>query len=176
MINKEITGDILEMFENKEFDVIVQGCNCFNIMDVGLAAQIAFHYPKPREVDLNTNLGDVTKMGTYSQVKIGRKGIIINGYTQYYGGSSFEYQALINLLAKLSEDFKDKHIGFPEIGCGANGGDWSIVRKLIDDLTPDLKITVVHYDNGIKTVGKILKNDSETEELGEVKINPVSEA
>lgn len=157
MIVEEFEGNIITMFNKGKFDAIIQGCNCFCLMRASLAVQIAYHFPMAVIVDNLTKHGDISKMGTYTKVKV-KEGYIINAYTQYYPGAHFEYQALIDVLKKINENFKGKHIGFPEIGCGIGGGDWLIVRKIIDENTPDIKVTIVHYDSGDETVGEIKTN------------------
>lgn len=154
MIKEEFEGNIITMFQKGKFDAICQGNNCFCLMGAGLAVQIAYHFPMASIADNLTKHGDLSKMGTYTKAKV-KNGYIINAYTQYYPGAYFEYLALINVLKKINKDFKGKHIGFPEIGCGIGGGDWSIVRKLIDENTPDIKVTIVHYDEGIETVSEV---------------------
>ena len=41
-----IKGDLIKLAQAGEFDVIVQGCNCFNTMGSGLAKQIKAEIPE----------------------------------------------------------------------------------------------------------------------------------
>jgi O-acetyl-ADP-ribose deacetylase (regulator of RNase III) len=46
----------------------------------------------------------------------------------------------------MNHYFKGKHIGLPQIGCGLAGGDWDIVRNLIQEIMIDCDVTVVIYN------------------------------
>lgn len=180
MIIKEIDGNILEEFEKEHVDIIIQGCNCFHIMGAGLAGQLAWRYPLVYEKDKETPCGDMSKLGTYSTVKINPHQFIINAYTQFKPGANFEYLALIEILQTLNSTFAGTGyiFGFPEIGCGIGGGDWEYVKTIINEHTPDLKILVVHYDNGVKTVGTTKENiyDSGNEKMGSKQTNLFSKS
>lgn len=159
MIKEEYEGNLLDMFHEGKFDAILHGTNCFHAMGAGIARQIAYNYPIAKAIDRLTPYGDIDKLGTYSVAKVVGKGIIINGYTQFLPGANFELLALKEILLSMNKQFKGKNIGVPEIGCGIGGNNWSLVREVIEKYSLDYKITVVHYDSGIKTVGAI-KTDS----------------
>ena len=42
---KIVKGDLLQMGKDGTFDIILHGCNCFNTMGAGIAAQIATKFP-----------------------------------------------------------------------------------------------------------------------------------
>jgi O-acetyl-ADP-ribose deacetylase (regulator of RNase III) len=158
MIIKEITGDLLQEFEKGNVDIIVHGCNCFHIMGAGIAGQIRWKYPIAYEMDKRTPCGDMDKLGYRSVARIGDRNsnkYIINAYTQFEPGAKFEYKAFIEVLKHLNESFKGTNyvFGFPEIGCGIGGAKWGYVKTLFNKYAPDLKIMIVHYDHGEKTVG-----------------------
>jgi len=48
---KIIKGDIITLAEEGNFDIIVQGCNCFHTQASGLAGQLVKKYPQVLEVD-----------------------------------------------------------------------------------------------------------------------------
>lgn len=78
---------------------------------------------------------------------------VVNAYTQYKYGRNhsdgdpmpLDYDALRLCLKKINHIFKDKHIGLPQIGCGLAGGDWTVVKKMIQNMLYDCKVTVVIY-------------------------------
>lgn len=160
MIIKEISGDLLDEFKKGNVDVLVHGANCFHIMGAGIAGQLAWTYPKVVKADKKTACGDISKLGTLSKTRIHLKKnvpqFVVNMYTQYQPGANFEYLALIEGLKALNKAFGDVGyiIGFPQIGCGIGGGHWEYVKNIINEYTPDLKILIVYYDNGEKTVGQ----------------------
>ena len=54
------------MGKNNEVDIILHGCNCFNTMGAGIAAQIASNFPDAKLADDETLRGDAGKLGTYT--------------------------------------------------------------------------------------------------------------
>ena len=151
-----IQGDLLELAEAGEFDIIVQGCNCFNTMGSGLAKQIKDRYPLAYEVDCETELGDYNKLGNYtvSWVSDGEHRFhIINAYTQYdfsRGTDVFNYIAFSLILQKLEHAYPGKRYGFPRIGSGLAGGDADTIAGMIDTFRFDIEqaggtVTIVDY-------------------------------
>lgn len=133
-----IKGDLLALAEQGNFDIIVQGCNCFTTMGAGIARQIRESYPGAYNVDAETVNGDTTKLGTYTHYDTG-KFIIINAYTQYLYNRRgechdvFEYEHFDTILNKLAEQWPNSRFGFPKIGCGLAGGDESRILSMIDN-------------------------------------------
>jgi O-acetyl-ADP-ribose deacetylase (regulator of RNase III) len=76
-----IQGDLIKSARAGAFDIIVHGCNCFNIMGGGIAKTIKNEFPQAYDVDCETIAGDKEKIGTYTQCTIGDL-TIINAYTQ----------------------------------------------------------------------------------------------
>lgn len=154
---KEIQGDLLGLAQNGHFDVIVHGCNCFNTMGAGIAAGIKKLFPDAYHQDQYTERGDRDKLGTYT------KGVhwlenekryltIVNAYTQYFYGRTIDdkppvdYDAIERALVAVNNEFKYQHVGIPEIGCGLAGGEWHIVRDIIERTLTDVEVTIVHYN------------------------------
>ena len=102
--------------------------------------------------DCKTIKGDKNKLGSYTfcKYKINNKELfIVNGYTQYkYWGdeSNVDYDAVRSLFHKIRSDFADKKIGFPMIGAGLAGGDWKIIKKIIEEELEDMDYTLVEYN------------------------------
>lgn len=158
-INKIVQGDLVEMALKGEFDVIVHGCNCFGVMGAGIAPVIAKAFggneDLVRKVDLDfpIKLGSKVRLGHYSYLQT--KGLlIINAYTQHSTGGrrvgkpDISYDAIRDVFTRLNIDLESHRplrIGIPMIGAGLAGGDWSIIKKLINDSAPDLNITLVEY-------------------------------
>jgi O-acetyl-ADP-ribose deacetylase (regulator of RNase III) len=132
---KYTEGNLLDMAEKGDFDVIVQGCNCFNTMGGGIARQIRDRYPEVANVDNKTVRGDYNKLGNWtSETVIRNNGLVvfevINAYTQYSmsrGDDVFEYAAFNLILQKLFYRYHNKRIGFPYIGMGLAGGDSDVI-------------------------------------------------
>lgn len=155
---KEINGDLLTLAFNGEFDVIIHGCNCFNIMSGGIAKQVRERIPEACEADLNFGeRGDKKKLGGYSSVLVKRGDnffTVINAYTQHdikrkSGEVVVDYKAIRQAFKKINEDFPDDDIrfGYPAIGSGLAGGDWEKIRVIIEEELKDRNHTFVRYSS-----------------------------
>jgi len=153
---KEIKGDLISLAKEGEFDIIVQGCNCFCTMGKGLAPQIKETFPGAWKADLATIKGDMKKLGNYSysyeKVKDGKLLVVINAYTQYRYNKKGEknlhldYDALTIVLKKINSVFAGKSIGVPLIGAGLAGGNWARIRITIIEQLKDMDVTIVYYE------------------------------
>jgi O-acetyl-ADP-ribose deacetylase (regulator of RNase III) len=150
---KTARGDLLKMGRDNEFDIIIHGCNCFNTMGGGIAAQIAQQFPDARLADDETLRGDPGKLGTYTIGMSGRL-VILNCYTQYSmsrdGQDVFEYLAFDRVLTKISQRFGQWRIGLPLIGMGLAGGDPDRIVPMIEAFaqrvaTQGGTVTLVEY-------------------------------
>lgn len=61
---KEITGDLIELAKNGEFDVITHGCNCFCVMGNGIAPQMAKTFACNKFYKEKETPGNINKLGT----------------------------------------------------------------------------------------------------------------
>jgi O-acetyl-ADP-ribose deacetylase (regulator of RNase III) len=144
---REIDGNLLDYFDNKEFDMIAHQANCFHTFGSGIAREIKERYPEAYQADLSTPKNDIMKLGTYSHCTL-PQGLILNIYGQYEMSSKFiatNYDALGVAFYKINHLFSGMHIGLPLIGCGIAGGEWRYVRYLIEARFKDMKVTIVHF-------------------------------
>ena len=145
---KTVIGNVLDLAEAGEFDLVLHGCNCFNRMGAGIALQIAKRYPQVLETDKKTRKGDPSKLGTNALVPVlSGRFKIVNMYTQYnYGsGEHLNYEALetcLNLLA-LQYHRQPVRIGYPLVGGGLAGGDPERIKKLFDYCLEHMDHTLV---------------------------------
>lgn len=147
---KEIDGNLIELFKEGEFDIIIHQCNCFNTMGAGIAAVIAQEYPEVEAADQATKVGDINKLGSSISVET-KDGIIVNLYTQYSTGMRFglptSYLALREGLRSLAKQYKGKRIGTYQLGCNLGGADWATVRNiLVNTLCHENDVTIVTYN------------------------------
>ena len=156
-----IKGDLLAMAEAGKFDVIVQGCNCFNTMGSGIARSIREKWPQAYEADCTTLSGDKEKLGTFTMAvaRVADNKIlgILNAYTQFgfnkpgESNDVFEYEAFQKFLNTIADALvlgdQAISVGFPLIGCGLAGGDKTRILAMIEEFSQ--KITTV---NGTVTV------------------------
>lgn len=131
-------GNLLDMAERGDFDVVIQGCNCFNTMGGGIAKEIRERYPQAAQVDGYTERGDYTKLGTWTTAAVVNPEtafIIVNAYTQFdmsTGEDVFEYTAFELILQKVVRLYGNYSIGLPYIGMGLAGGDKERIIPMIE--------------------------------------------
>lgn len=131
-------GDLLALAEAGEFDMVIQGCNCWNTMGGGIARQIASQWPEAVIADNSTTRGFKGKLGSTSQATITRFNkafTVVNAYTQFNmssGEDVFEYVAFSTILKNLAEMYVGKSWGLPEIGMGLARGDPEIIIPMIE--------------------------------------------
>ncbi len=148
---KHVKGDLIKLALDGRFDVIIHGCNCFCAMGAGIARQIRQVFPKAYEADRETKSGDVYKLGKYSWALVNIKEaplVVVNGYTQFHHsgqGVLADYKAVEELFTRLKIDFPGKRFGYPKIGAGLAGGDWEVIRKIIDRALTGEDHTLVEY-------------------------------
>jgi O-acetyl-ADP-ribose deacetylase (regulator of RNase III) len=151
---KTVKGDLLALAKEGKFDIIVQGCNCQNVMGAGIARQIRDEFPDAWLADQQTLKGDKNKLGHYS-IGMGGRLVIINAYTQYNtaskaGEDMFDYHACYEVLQKLSDRFGKWRIGLPLIGMGLAGGDPIRIMTMLEDFAARMEAqggsaTLVEY-------------------------------
>lgn len=159
---KTIKGNLLTLASEGNFDIIVQGCNCFNTFGSGLAKDVKEQYPNAYEADCATRKGDYNKLGNYSfsfeKTKDNKEFIIINAYTQYdfnkFGSEpvdKFEYESFELILKKLLHNYGDLRIGLPALGMGLAGGNKQIITTMMKDFAIKVaeaggEVTLVLFD------------------------------
>ena len=148
---KHEKGNLLDLAEQGEFDIVVQGCNCFNTMGGGIAREIRERYPDVAAVDTKTKKGDYNKLGNWSEhMAIARHRepqsyfTIINAYTQYdmsTGEDVFEYDAFRLILQKLAHTYPKGNFGFPYIGMGLARGDSEAILSMLENFAKTISKT-----------------------------------
>ena len=151
---EEVYGDLIEMANDGKFDVIAHGCNCWCTMGAGIALQIRTRWPNVTKYSLESDdfKGWINKLGQIEyeshMTDADKWLVIVNAYTQFqYGraGVHTDYEALALCLRKINVEFKDAKIGLPKIGAGLAGGDWVVIKQIIQRELKDCNVTVVKY-------------------------------
>lgn len=147
---KERVGDLLELAQAGEFDVIVHGCNCFHTFGAGIARAIKQRWPATHHADVTQTIyGDRKKLGTIIPVSVSDSLTVINAYTQYgfQRGAlpNVDYAAVRSCFREIANAFGRKGLAFgiPKIGAGLAGGDWDIISKMIAEEMKIENVTVV---------------------------------
>lgn len=150
---------LFEEFRKKTFNILAHQANIHCKMGSGIAAVIRKDFYEAVMADDNTVKDSYTKMGTYSSTQ--RNGnpdqMIVNLYAQDFAWKSeknTKYDGLYDSLYLLRNDIiskklklkthaKNPSIGLPyRIGSGLGGGDWNIVRSIIESLFESSEISV----------------------------------
>jgi O-acetyl-ADP-ribose deacetylase (regulator of RNase III) len=146
-----VKGDLIALALAGQFDVIVHGANCQCTMGAGIAKAIRAAFPEAYEADLGTANGDPAKLGTVSHAAVKRSGhviTVVNAYTQlhYRGrGVKVDYDAIRAAFRSIRLLFRGCRIGYPRIGAGLGGGDWSRISKIIEDELAGEDHTLVEF-------------------------------
>lgn len=159
-------------------NTIAHSCNTRMIMGGGIAKQIKNRYPQSYQADVNyiSNEYDdngqyIDPLGNFSKAEVNSKflpdgkGYIYNMYTQAsIGGDSRQvnyekfWEALNNTEKDLYKMNIEKHeydpsappvLGLPYgISCGLAGGNWGIIKAIIEDIFLDSPIQcyIVKFD------------------------------
>jgi len=153
---------------------IAHSCNCQNVMGGGIAKQIKDRFPQAYEADTefhnkeyNDGGGWKGAIGQYSKAVFktmflpNSTGTIYNLYTQSgYSTSKREvnYEYFWRAMKAMQEDllFNQHELGVPQviglpygISCGLAGGNWKIIKAIIEDIFLDslIECYIVKYDD-----------------------------
>ena len=75
--------------------------------------------------------------------------IVVNGYTQFDwkgSGRKADYNAIRKVFKEIKNNFSGLRIGYPAIGAGLAGGDWTIIAQIIRAELEGEDHTFVEYD------------------------------
>lgn len=152
-----IEGDLLDT----PFQIIAHQVNCLGVMGAGLAKNLRYKYS-----ELYTVYNECCKLNDYDIDLLGNSllydapdgKIIVNLFAQYnYGRDKryTDYDALeravkdaINTIRgdNMKEDGIQFCIAIPYgLGCGLAGGDWEIVKKILEDIEKEENVLFIAY-------------------------------
>jgi O-acetyl-ADP-ribose deacetylase (regulator of RNase III) len=60
----------------------------------------------------------------------------LNAYTQFHwrgAGVKADYEAIREVMKSVKSRFPGKRIAYPKIGAGLAGGDWDIIRSILNE-------------------------------------------
>jgi len=139
---KTIKGNLLDLFDAGEFDIIIHGCNLQQDMSGGIAYQIAQRYPQAAEND--RLYGTAAVLGGFTMALVGEDQLIFNLYTQVYPGRDARLFAVMKGFRWAKKFIEGKRVGIPMIGAGIGGLEWSDVELVLDRMGLD-NVTVVEF-------------------------------
>lgn len=165
-----IDGNLITFAKEGMFDVIAHGCNCHSQMGAGIAPQMAKAFGCDN-FEMERWGSTIEKLGCidYQIMVLGENAVwnsedyknnrnepeltVVNAYTQFNYGRNhsdgdarpIDYEALTLCMRKMNKVFAGAHIGLPMIGAGLAGGNWNLIKNIIQKELQDCKVTIVKY-------------------------------
>ncbi len=143
----ERSGDAVAAFFDKGYDVFMHNYNCHCVMEAGVAKQVRRKIPELYHADQATRfMKPEKKLGSYTTYSFGdltdEFPIAINLYGQLrygIGKRHLTYAALTCSLLNACGFILDGvdtqrtiRVCLPQIGSGLAGGDWEIVKEILE--------------------------------------------
>ena len=148
MIVNTIKGNMVKMIEDDMNDNVesyyAHGCNCYTRQGSGIAGQLR-KFPQIYAADISNELEPTEKLGNYTSALVGDTVTVFNLYTQLSPGPDVRYEAIRKAFRKINK-MNIKKLIIPKIGAGIAGGDWRVIREIINNETPNTDIIVVEWD------------------------------
>lgn len=146
-----VQGDLLA----SDCTHILHQANTHCTMGAGIARLIANMYPEAQDADNRTVMGDPKKLGTFSRALCHNGLTIYNVYGQHRFNKNMRqtnYEAIYKGLEAVKEDIQlipnrtGLKLGIPYmLSSGLAGGDWKIIRVMIDSIFGDVDYKVEIY-------------------------------
>lgn len=137
-------GDLFQAPEN----ILAHGCNCAGGFGSGIAGQIAIKYPMARFEYMKKYENEGWVLGDVQFSPQSDKKIIANCATQQKffprNVCHADYDAIRKALTEVKNVAKaaGSSIAMPKIGAGLAGGDWNIIKNILDEVFDDYDVTV----------------------------------
>ncbi len=148
---KTSSGDLIQLAESGQFDLIAHGCNCFCTMGAGIARAVKEVFPAAFKSDEATQRGERAKLGTcsFAEMALGTSSlIVVNAYTQFDWrgpGPKVDYAAVRSCMGWIKQHYPRKRSGLPKIGAGLADGDWPTIAAIIEDELSGEDVTLVEF-------------------------------
>lgn len=170
-------GDLLQEVEQGRYDAILHCCNCFNTLARGTARGIAQSigelWPLARSLDSETLVGDISKLGTFTQGVLPNGTMLFNVYGQYgYGRGGpraddvlagiyrtwseqlwfdanachVHYDSVRKAFKLINDTYPSMCIGMPAFGAGLAYGDLDIIRQIVKETLTDHDVHLVLFN------------------------------
>lgn len=144
-------GDLLD----SDCTVIMHQANCFKTMGAGIAKSIAEKYPEAYLADKSFPLSPAQRLGRFSYAKAKDGKTVVNLYGQYGCGKGIQtnYDKLESAIhqfftkARKDSSVNLEKVGVPyKMGCGLAGGDWAIVKSILNRQSELHKVIIYIYE------------------------------
>jgi hypothetical protein len=148
IVNEDILSGLGVLRTSDKKVVVLHCCNCHHKMGAGIAKYLRSVHPEVYKADVQqTKLSDRGKLGTYSTAIIEPSFHILNCYGQYnyarhHGEINVDYDAIRSCLRRVAMSYNNWEMRMPKLGCDRAGGDWNIVKRIIEEELPQQQITI----------------------------------
>jgi hypothetical protein len=147
VINEPLIGHV------NEYDAVIVGTNCYQVMRNGFQNEVAENYPYVREVNYGTKYGDINKLGEIIECKKeGCQTFILAFLTFGYNfkGSNmdfFDYDALVKCIKLINILYSGKRLATTMVGCTEYDGnaDKNKVLRILNEYVTDFDLTIYDY-------------------------------
>ncbi len=143
-----VKGDLF----SSDADIIAHGVNCRGAFGSGIAGIVAKLYPRARRLYIHKYKAKGWKLGDVQFVAQNDGKCIANCATQldfgYMKVCNANYPAIRACMESVKDFAKGKKatIALPKIGAGLAGGDWSIIKVILEEVFSDYDATVYYLD------------------------------
>ena len=132
---------------------MIHGCNCQGIMGSGIAKEVKERFPEAYRLYREYYEDNALLLGDIIDYWITEDLVLVNCMAQEFYGSDkrhLDYEALVKCIEEINEMALDEDIprvlNFPKIGCGLAGGNWEIVKKIIEESAPDMDLVYWEFE------------------------------
>jgi O-acetyl-ADP-ribose deacetylase (regulator of RNase III) len=141
-------GNLMQFTEN----AFGHGCNCQKRMASGVAAAVRQNYFEMVQADLDNDLTPEQRLGTYQGVRLSNGKVGFNIYSQFMYGRDrrhVDYDALETGVRAVCHELNQhgqRTLALPKIGCGLAGGDWLVVKEILEKISNETGIDITIYE------------------------------
>ena len=142
-----------DLFSTEGVRAYGHGCNCAGAMGAGVAIEFKRRYPRMFEeyaarcADGRFGLGDVFMWTEGDET-------VFNLGTQEHWRKKAQLPALAQALRKMVELAANgaiDRVGLPRIGAGLGGLDWMRVKRVLEEVGKETKVTLVVFEQFIRS-------------------------
>ena len=142
-----------DLFATDDVRAYGHGCNCAGAMGAGIAIEFKRRYPRmfdeyaARCADGRFGLGDVFMWTEGNET-------VFNLGTQEHWRKKAQIPALAKSLRKMVELASHagiERVGLPRIGAGLGGLDWMRVKRVLEEVGAETKVTLVVFEQFVRS-------------------------
>lgn len=151
MTYEEIQGDL---FEHAKSGYLIHGCNAQGVMGSGVARIVKEKWPHVFEEyhnwhEAGVQISSTMELGKFQAVEAEKGLVVLNAITQDLFGTyqrQVDYDAVARIFESLVRYLPDgATLYMPMIGAGLGGGNWNIIKTIIQETLNEKDVHVKVY-------------------------------